>query len=135
MSHKQHPNTLYKQQQYISFKAIIYDCNQWKLLRTRMVASISRWFQNRNAWLCWIKSLLSRICTLYINRCRRNSFWREVKAIEVALLNLIPRIHNFNETVILINYKAEIQAATWNITPTVSTIIEYRLMDSYWHKQ
>ena len=39
-----------------------------------------------------------------------SSFEEEVKAIKVALLNLIPRIHNFNQGVILVDSKVAIQA-------------------------
>ena len=50
----------------------------------------------------------------------------EIKAIKVALLNLIPRIHNFNEAVILVDSKAVIQAVASNIAPEVTYIIESR---------
>ena len=45
------------------------------------------------------------------------AFEEEVKAIEVALLKLIPRIHSVNEAVILNDSKAAIQTVTSNITP------------------
>ena len=46
--------------------------------------------------------------------------------VRVALLNPIPRIHNFNQTVILVDSKAAIQAVATNTTQKVSSIIECR---------
>ena len=55
-------------------------------------------------------------------------FEGEVKAIEVALLSLFPRIHNFNRVVVLVDSKAAIQAVASDITPKVPSITEYRQM-------
>ena len=50
-------------------------------------------------------------------------FEREVKAIKVALLNLIPRIHKFNRAMILIDSKTAIRTVASNIIPKVISII------------
>jgi hypothetical protein len=56
------------------------------------------------------------------------AFEGEVKAIKVELLHFIPRIHNFNRAVILIDSKAAIQAVASNTTPKVPSITDCRQM-------
>ena len=46
-------------------------------------------------------------------------FEGEIKAIKVAILNLIPRIHNFDQAVILIDSKAAVQAVVSNIKGSI----------------
>ena len=67
---------------------------------------------------------MSRITHYMPINAEGTAFEEEVITIEVALLNLIPRIHNFSRAVILIDSKAAIQA----IPPMVLSIIECRQM-------
>ena len=71
---------------------------------------------------------MSRITHYMPINAEGTAFEEEVKTIEVALIKLIPRIQNFNRTVILIDSKAAVQAVASNITPKVPSIMERRQM-------
>ena len=78
---------------------------------TRMVGILHR---HECFMSCW-KSSLSRICKLNTIRCINNRFLRGSQSYRSS----IPRIHNFNRTVILTDSKIAVQAGAPNITPIV----------------